>query len=142
MKRRIGLILAFVIVIGLIALTTLRLPVPADKLALISAEGEGSRIVVKGQITAPLRFVSGIEYENTAEGRTKIRVLSTFRLKGQKEFTVNVNNSEGAVKEIVFYDKSGGEKSVWEGKILPQQTPAATPIPDAALSAAPTPSSE
>lgn len=137
MKRRIGLILAFVIVVGLIALTTLRLPVPADKLELISAEGDGTRIVVKGQITAPLRFVAGIEYENTSNGRTKIRVLSTFRLKGQKEFTVNVNNSDGTVNEIVFYDKSGEEQSVWKGEILPQQTPVATPIPDTALSAAP-----
>lgn len=137
LKRRIGLILAFIIVVGLIALTTLRLPVPANKLELISAEGDGTRITVKGQITTPMRFVAGIEYENTADGKTKIRVLSTFRLKGQKEFTVNVNNSEGNVREIVFYDKSGGEQSVWKGEIQPQQTPTATPIPDTNLSAAP-----
>ena len=135
MKRRIGLILAFVIVVGLIALTTLRLPVPTDKLELISVAADGDRITVKGQITAPLRFVAGIEYENTANGTTKIRVLSTFRIKGQKEFTVNVNNSEGA-------DKSGGEQSVWTGEIAPEQAPASTPIPDTSLSAVPEPSPE
>ena len=142
MKRRNGLILEFVIVVGLIALTTLRLPVPTDKLELISVAADGDRITVKGQITAPLRFVAGIEYENTANGTTKIRVLSTFRIKGQKEFTVNVNNSEGAVKEIVFYDKSGGEQSVWTGEIAPEQAPASTPIPDTSLSAVPEPSPE
>ncbi len=137
MKRRIGLLLAFLLVIGVVVLTSVRFTVPADQLELMSAEADGTRITVKGKITAPLRFVAGIEYENTEDGKTKIRVLSHFRIRGQKEFTVNVNNSEGNVKEIVFYDKSGREQSVWTGSITPQPEQAADPIPDTSLSTPP-----
>ncbi len=136
LKRRIGLLFAFLLVIGVIVLTSVRFTVPADKLELVSAEADGTRITVKGQITAPMRFVAGIEYENTEDGKTKIRVLSHYRLRGQKEFTVNINNSEGNVKEIVFYDKSGSERSVWTGSIAPQPTPPPEPVPNTAFSAA------
>lgn len=135
MKRRIGLMAGMLLLAVLIALTSLRMAVPVDKLECISVEGDGTRITVKGQITAPLRFVAGIEYENTENGKTKIRILSNYRIRGQKEFTVNVNNSEGTVREIVFYDKDNSEKSIWTGEIQP--VPSDEPISDTVLSAAP-----
>lgn len=140
MKRRIGLMTGVLLMVILIALTSMRTAVPVDKLECIGVDGDGTRITVKGQITAPLRFVAGIEYENTENGKTKIRILSTYRFRGQKEFTVNVNNSEGTVREIVFYDKDNNETSIWTGEIQPVQSD--EPISDTVLSAAPDSSAE